>query len=248
MKLHNGFREGDIIIPVLGLTGAGKSMFINTAIGQPTTHTSEGILSCTQEINKFEVESFPSPHRIFLVDTPGFNHTYLDESEIFHKIAHWLKDVQIAGIIFLHDMSQSDYLSLNNAILTLQRLSGYHSLRNVVLATVNWGNSDRSVVGEYQRLLARTEWGNLISRGARDAHFVGTQTSAWKIIESIARKPLEQPLRIQREMGSPWLHPSAMCLPVGREQERARHRGLLCGLVHIGFQKLRRLNYRDYTA
>ncbi|KAG1862951.1 hypothetical protein C8R48DRAFT_579504, partial [Suillus tomentosus] len=157
---------------VLGLTGAGKSTFINIAIGEPKVHTSEGILSCTHEIDKFQVASFPSPHRIFLVDTPGFNHTYLEESEVVDKISNWLKDIdfrhlKIAGIIFLHDITQPDYSSLNHAILTVQMLSGYHSLRNVILTMANWSNSGSGVVEKRKKRLADTEWGNLISLGAK---------------------------------------------------------------------------------
>ncbi|KAG2119829.1 uncharacterized protein F5147DRAFT_524937, partial [Suillus discolor] len=165
--------------------------FINIAIGEPKARTSDDILSCTHEIDKFQVVSFPSPHRIFLVDTPGFNHTYLEESEVFDKIADWLKNIdfrhlKIAGIIFLHDITQTDYSSLNHAILTVQMLSGYHSLRNVILTTADWSDSKSGVVLEQrERRLANTEWGNLTSRGARDAHFLGTKTSAWTIIESI---------------------------------------------------------------
>lgn len=211
-------REGDIIIPVLGLTGAGKSMFINTAIGEPKTRTSDNLVSCTYKIDKFEVVSFPSPHRIFLVDTPGFNHTYMEESEISRQIANWLKNVhlKIAGIIFLHDITQPDYSSLNNAILTVQRLSGSHSLRNVILATVNWSKSESGVVGEREKRLANTEWGNLISRGARVAHFSGTQASAWKIIESIAQQPLKEPLLIQNKTGFSGIYFSATRSTLGK--------------------------------
>ncbi|KAG1862969.1 hypothetical protein C8R48DRAFT_709095, partial [Suillus tomentosus] len=201
MNENSGLEEGDIIIPVLGLTGAGKSTFINIAIGEPKAHTSEGILSCTHEIDKFQVASFPSPHRIFLVDTPGFNHTYLEESEVVDKISNWLKDVhlKIAGIIFLHDITQPDYSSLNHAILTVRMLSGSHSLRNVVLTTANWSNSESAVVEKRQKRLADTEWGNLISQGAKGAHFSGTEDSAWAIIQSIVQEPLDEPLQIQRD-------------------------------------------------
>ncbi|KAG2029504.1 hypothetical protein BDR03DRAFT_880570, partial [Suillus americanus] len=173
---------------VLGLTGAGKSQFINTAIGEPKTPTSKGMASCTYEVEKFEVTSLRSSHRIFLVDTPGFDHTYMEESEVFGRITSWLKDVHvnIAGIIFLHDIAHDNCSSLNNAIRTVQRLSGSHSLMNVILTTANWSNIEPE---ERQKQLANTEWGNLIFRGARDCRFFGTKESAWAIIESIAQQP-----------------------------------------------------------
>ncbi|KAG1878864.1 P-loop containing nucleoside triphosphate hydrolase protein [Suillus subluteus] len=205
MNENGRFQEDDIIILVLGLTGAGKSKFINTAIGEPRTRTSKGMASCTYEVEKFEVprSSESSPHRIFLVDTPGFDHTYMEESEVFDRIANWLKDVhvKIAGIIFLHDIAHDNYSSLNSAIRIVQRrLLGSHPLNNVILATANWSDIEP---GERQKQIANTEWGNLISQGARDDQFLNTEESARAIIESIAQQPWKEPLLIQRDIGVP---------------------------------------------
>ncbi|KAG1758259.1 hypothetical protein EDD22DRAFT_850170 [Suillus occidentalis] len=177
-------------------------LFINIATGEPKTRTSTGIVSCTDEVDKFEVVSFPSLPRIFLVDTPGFDHTYLGELEVFSRITNWLKDAHatIVGIIFLHDIAHDNYSSLNNAILTVQRLLDSHSLRNVILTTTNWSNVEP---GERQKQLANTAWGDLIFLAARPDQFTGTQDSAWAIIESITQQPCLAIAIITSLMGRP---------------------------------------------
>lgn len=195
------------------------------ATWEPKTRTSTGIVSCTYEVDKFEVVSLPSPHRIFLVDTPGFDHTYLGELEVFGRIANWLKDVHvtIAGIIFLHDIAHDNYSSLNNAILTVQWLSGFHSLRNVIFTTTNWSNIEPE---ERQKQLANTAWGDLISLGARPDQFTGTQDSAWAIIESITQQPWKEPLSIQCDIGASRIRSSTTQSSVRKEEVRVRKRDI----------------------
>jgi hypothetical protein len=68
--------KSDIIIAVMGPTGAGKSTVINEILGpgQKQTMVSHSLDSCTQEVQAFEwLDS--QRRRIVLVDTPGFNDT-----------------------------------------------------------------------------------------------------------------------------------------------------------------------------
>jgi len=85
--------EDDIIIPVMGPTGVGKSTFINIAAGQDRTLVGHDLTSCTAEIQVVRVTHprFPS-RRIVFVDTPGFDDTYVSDTEILRRIANWLKD------------------------------------------------------------------------------------------------------------------------------------------------------------
>jgi hypothetical protein len=143
------------------------------------------MVSCTDEVDKFEVVSLPSPHRISLVDTLALiiriwgNQRSLAELLSISRMRGYatssavsldkytdrnFRHATIAGIIFLHDIAHDNYPSLNNAILTVQRLSGPHSLRNVILTTTNWSNIEP---GERQKLLANAAWEDLISLGAR---------------------------------------------------------------------------------
>ncbi|KAH7904231.1 hypothetical protein BJ138DRAFT_963949, partial [Hygrophoropsis aurantiaca] len=78
---------------VMGDTGAGKSKFINTAVGAPVAIVGTSSLSCTANVQYFIL---PYPHdpsrHIVFVDTPGFDDTYIDDMEILRCIAVWLAD------------------------------------------------------------------------------------------------------------------------------------------------------------
>jgi hypothetical protein len=133
------------------------------------------------------------------------------------------RHVTIAGIIFLHDIAHDNYSSLNNAILTVQWLSGFHSLRNVIFTTTNWSNIEPE---ERQKQLANTAWGDLISLGARPDQFTGTQDSAWAIIESITQQPWKEPLSIQCDIGASRIRSSTTQSSVRKEEVRVRKRDI----------------------
>ena len=50
------------------------------------------MLSCTS-ILQYEIVDNPHPlegHRVIIVDTPGFDDTYMDDAEILRRIGVWL--------------------------------------------------------------------------------------------------------------------------------------------------------------
>ena len=50
------------------------------------------ILSCTSSL-QYAIVDDPPPrkgHRVIIVDTPGFDDTYVDDVEILRRIAVWL--------------------------------------------------------------------------------------------------------------------------------------------------------------
>ena len=51
-----------------------------------------GILSCTSRLQYAIVDSPPprKGHRVVIVDTPGFDDTYVEDVEILRRIAVWL--------------------------------------------------------------------------------------------------------------------------------------------------------------
>ena len=51
-----------------------------------------GIFSCTSTL-QYAIIDNPPPckgHRVIIVDTPGFDDTYVDDVEILRRIAVWL--------------------------------------------------------------------------------------------------------------------------------------------------------------
>lgn len=65
--------------------------FINAAAGQNVTSVGHGLSSCT---SKIQAISIPYPRdttrRIVFVDTPGFDDTFIEDTEILRRIAVWL--------------------------------------------------------------------------------------------------------------------------------------------------------------
>jgi hypothetical protein len=96
----------------MGPTGVGKStvgitlrrdifstaqamelQFINTVCGTTATKVNHGLDSCTTLLKPVVVNIPKGPfrgRRLVLVDTPGFDDTLRDDSEILHRIAFWL--------------------------------------------------------------------------------------------------------------------------------------------------------------
>ena len=54
-----------------------------------------GIFSCTSTLQYAIIDNIDNPppcrgHRVIIVDTPGFDDTYVDDVEILRRIAVWL--------------------------------------------------------------------------------------------------------------------------------------------------------------
>ncbi|THU87674.1 hypothetical protein K435DRAFT_867062 [Dendrothele bispora CBS 962.96] len=90
-------RDTDIVIPVIGATGAGKSTFINHLFGDGKEHVRVGhdLTPCTANITPIIIPSVnqnpTNPNlqssRIIMLDTPGFDNTLESDAEILKRIA-----------------------------------------------------------------------------------------------------------------------------------------------------------------
>ena len=63
--------------------------FINEYLGKSAARTSPKYESCTPNVES-HIHTLSSKRRIVLVDTPGFNDTHEDETEILRRVAVWL--------------------------------------------------------------------------------------------------------------------------------------------------------------
>ena len=70
---------------------------MNHVAGKNVTVVGHQLVSCTQEIQWHNIDDpsragfkLEKGRRLILVDTPGFNDTYIDDSEILRRIAVWL--------------------------------------------------------------------------------------------------------------------------------------------------------------
>lgn len=199
----------EVFIAVMGVTGSGKSTFIQTASELDAIDIGHDLKSCTAHViaYRFQHDGF----NITLIDTPGFNDTLRSETEVLKEIADWLdvtyrNNVRLTGIIYLQALTDRKmYGSSLRNLKMFRQLCGDNPLKNVVLATTGWGTAEKS--GNLQKAADNENqletdpdfWEPLIKRGSTTARFTDTQESALEIIMSLAgRAPVT--LQIQREL------------------------------------------------
>jgi predicted GTPase len=91
----------------MGPTGAGKSsvscllvaeftinkcveQFINIATGQTDTTVGHSLSSCTEKVQAIICRHPDNTRNVVFVDTPGFDDTYITDTDILIAIANWL--------------------------------------------------------------------------------------------------------------------------------------------------------------
>ncbi|KAG2074693.1 P-loop containing nucleoside triphosphate hydrolase protein, partial [Suillus decipiens] len=149
----------------IGPTEVGKSTFINNAFGGPVTTVDHDLKSCTTHIQHVicACPGDPSP-RVVLVDTPGFDDTFVDDSEILRRIAVWLAiscsdNMKLAGILYLHDITQTRMFGTSRKNLAMfRRLCGADAEKNVVLVTTKWGDVSPEMGESRERQLKSSFW------------------------------------------------------------------------------------------
>jgi len=187
-------KEGDILIPVIGVTGVGKSTFINAATGKIATSVSHDLDSRTQNIQPV-IAPYPGDNtrRVVFLDTPGFNDTWCDDAEILRDIVNWLEDscelgMKLAGIIYLHEISQTRFVTTGGSLTMFDTLYHLDTAQNVILATTKWKQPVIDVERNREKQLSQSWTGPHVLR------FVDTHESAWEIVNHILQNdPLDTP-------------------------------------------------------
>ncbi|KAN0070787.1 P-loop containing nucleoside triphosphate hydrolase protein [Elaphomyces granulatus] len=206
------FTKRDIIIAVMGVTGAGKSTFISLLSDQENEiEIGHGLQSCTTKVGVYYFKY--RGVRIFLIDTPGFDDTTRSDSEVLKDIAFWLaaaytKEAQLAGIIYLHRIS--DPKMQGSALRNLRmfkQLCGTNNLNSVILATTHWRNADDISIPESvgqartkELMETRDFWGGMIERGSKVVKHDGSKESALWIVSNLVDRKIRVILDIQRQL------------------------------------------------
>ncbi|KAG6374159.1 P-loop containing nucleoside triphosphate hydrolase protein [Boletus reticuloceps] len=201
--------EDDIVIAVMGITRVGKSSFIDKAAGGKKIVITNNLVSQTRTVQPVRCPHPDGRRNVVLVDTPGFDDTYLSETQILKIIAHWLKEtyqknIMLSGLLYLHRISDNRVAGASRRDLAVFKdLCGKVNMKNVVLVTTMWDVEDESVGSEREGQLFSVFWKDMIRLGSRTCRFQGTLESAWEIIDCLdLERPGQRrtPLQIQQEM------------------------------------------------
>lgn len=161
-----------------------------------------------------EVFSFDHKGRtIHLIDTPGFDDTYMEEWDVLKEIAYWLaasyqQKIILSGLIYLHPIKEERLTGASRKNMRMfEELCGGSSMDSVVLATTMWGacsgNEDlkRTFTSRHEDLKSNQNfWGPMADQGSSVFEHQDTRESALKIMEHILQKQQRPVLQIQREM------------------------------------------------
>ncbi|KAH6903466.1 P-loop containing nucleoside triphosphate hydrolase protein [Coprinopsis sp. MPI-PUGE-AT-0042] len=180
MDLRKDFigNEDDIVILVMGPTGAGKSTFIKEYTGNEKAVVGHALESCTRDVTCFDAPvpvDFPilQGKRLILVDTPGLGDTSFDDSEILKRIAAWLaqaynENMHIAGVVYIHDISPKRMFRADRMNLRIfTKLCGGEFLSKVALVTSHWDLLPAEAMGiKREEELKADCWKDLLASGA----------------------------------------------------------------------------------
>lgn len=195
----------DVIIALMGMTGAGKSSFISLCSDKKPT-IGHDLQSCTQSVDTFSF--LHHGRRVFLVDTPGFDDSSRSDTEVLRELAAWLtatyaRNIHLAGIIYLHRINQPRMQgSAKRNILFFKKLCGDDALQNVILATTMWDVVDETVgsAREEQLVGAPEFWGYMVAHGSTVYRHDNTRSSAMRIIDHFVEAETTMALDLQKEM------------------------------------------------
>ncbi|KAH7400674.1 P-loop containing nucleoside triphosphate hydrolase protein [Phaeosphaeria sp. MPI-PUGE-AT-0046c] len=197
---------GDTVIAVMGVTGVGKSTFINHFSDEQTV-IGHGLEACTGKVEVYP-STLPNKTKLFLVDTPGFDDTYRSDTDILKEIANWLSTayedkIKLAGIVYLHRIED---VRLGGAgmrnLRMFKALCGDNSLASVVLATTRWRNvdPDEGLLREQQLCSSPKMWKRMIDYGSKVMRQDRDEDSAYEILQYLLQRRKPVTLDIQVEL------------------------------------------------
>ena len=220
--------ENPIVVAVMGITGAGKSTFIQKATGLLDIEIGHELESCSclsftihhtlskteQAIGTMEPKMHRCPYgskELILVDTPGFDDTFRDDAQVLQEVATFLEmtynqNMKLSGIIYLHDITKNRMTHGATANLAMfQALCGEEPLKNVILATTRWGDlqqepHERAVRFEDDLKTNDNFWGGMVKKGSHVVRFENSKESALEILRPLVEQNKEVTLQIQQEM------------------------------------------------
>ncbi|PQE12522.1 GTP binding domain protein [Rutstroemia sp. NJR-2017a BBW] len=205
----------DVIIPIMGITGCGKSTFISKLLREETDIVGHNLSSRTSGIDFFPLE-YEDGRRIFLLDTPGFDDTFRSDADILKEIAFVLaqtyrKKINVAGIVYMHRITDNRIsgTSLRN-LTVLKSLCGESAFPRIVLVSSMWDLlaeepklHEEATTRELELRSTNEFWGSLCRGGSQVARWTGDEHSTLGVIDHIMttyEATDNEVLKIQKEL------------------------------------------------
>lgn len=130
-----------------------------------------------------------------LVDTPGFDDTYLSDEDVTTKILTWLessyrKKSLLNGVLYLHRLSDKRMggSALSN-LRMFRKLCGADALKNVILGTTFWETLSQSDIDIREAELKDPKkdfWAKMVAKGSQIRKISQDRDSCLKIVREIA--------------------------------------------------------------
>lgn len=158
----------------------------------------------TQQAQGFPVRI--GRENVLLIDTPGFDDTVRDDTEILTEISRLLtfqyeSGMKLKGVIYLHRIT--DVRMTGTAVRTLQicrRICGTSALSNVILTTTRWKDVESQAIGAQREQELRNDfWKFMLDYDSTMMRYHGDHDSAVAIISQLLQKDTVV-LDIQREL------------------------------------------------
>lgn len=197
----------DIFIAVMGMTGAGKSSFIEHCTKPPERLSSDGLFSCTSRVSIHT--TVIGGHTVHLLDTPGFNDSRQSDSKVLQELAYWLtaayeRDIRLSGIIYLHCITNNRLPGTAvRALNVFKKMCGTEAFKGVILATTMWdmvsmedlAKAEKRHEDFYEKIRS-----DIIERGGKLVRLSAVEIDAVKILHHIVQKNRRLTLEFQRQL------------------------------------------------
>ncbi|PSN64132.1 P-loop containing nucleoside triphosphate hydrolase protein [Corynespora cassiicola Philippines] len=185
----------DYFIPIMGMTGAGKSTFVSLCTEKPAGFVGHGLFSCTSGMSIHTMKH--EGHTVHLIDTPGFDDSRKSDGETLQELAFWLAaahemKIRLSGIIYLHRITDPRMQgSASRAMETFKCMCGKENYASIVVATTRWDDvapDELDLAWNRQKELRERTWADVKEKGGKIRRLSMPKLHAIEIIDNMVKE------------------------------------------------------------